>query len=151
MSCICCGRGFTGECECPESEIEIEFLSTGGNQRRPDNTVGISAGRKRAAADYEVDKTKPCEWRFTKNAGGGLYPIIGCLNGFQVHRHHGPVKNTTRNERSNIHIICATCHNTWHAKNDAYYDETVYNELPHNPEPATLNEVLEGNPKKVSS
>lgn len=68
-----------------------------------------STGRKRAALLYPLDKNHPCEWRGKKNCGGGLKPIVGCLDGFQRHRHHGPVKNPVHNEQGNVHRVCATC------------------------------------------
>lgn len=56
-----------------------------------------------------------------KNCGGGQFPIVGCLNGIQQARHHGPDKNTLNNERGNVHRICHTCHNRWHTLNDENY------------------------------
>lgn len=141
--CLSCARGFYSECgHTPPpvdtiNETELEEESTGG-----DRIVTISGGRKRAAATYRLDKDAPCEWRLLANCGGGKFPIVGCKLGKQVNRHHGPVKNTMRNERSNIHLICATCHNRWHAANDSHYDEALYDTLPHNPREATLEELL---------
>src|SRR5690606_16115124 len=69
-------------------------------------------------------------------------PIVGCLDGLQVARHHGPVKNTTRNHLGNVHRICTACHNHWHELNDLVYDEREYGMLPHDPEEATREEII---------
>lgn len=144
MTCLSCARGFYFECghepsDTKEVLIEESEIRIGRPQKEE---VTISGGRKRAAANYELDKDSPCEWRFQANCGGGKFPIVGCKTGKQVNRHHGPVKNTMRNERSNIHLICATCHNRWHAANDAHYNEEEYDLLPHDPREATLEEML---------
>jgi hypothetical protein len=102
-----------------------------------------STGRKRAAQLYPIEKDAPCEWRGKKNCGGGKRPIVGCLNGFQVDRHHGPVKKTTRNEEGNVHRICKDCHNHWHELNDLVYDEQAYNSLPHDPVAASDIEIAQ--------
>jgi hypothetical protein len=154
--CIACGRliheecphSKEGKCCCAatkntekpitvinddEPEIKERFSKTG---------IGVSAGRKRAAALYEINKDAPCEWRNLANCGGGKFPIVGCLTGKQANRHHGPIKDTSHNERKNIHLICPPCHNLWHDSNDPHYDESVYAELPHDPRPATLVELM---------
>ena len=92
-----------------------------------DMTDPESAGRKRAAAllPKEILETMICEWSMLKEAGGGVYPIKGCFNNKATDRHHGPNKNTLDNERgSNLHAICAYCHNRWHAINDPTYEGT---------------------------
>jgi hypothetical protein len=109
------------------------------------------SGRKRAAVAHNINPDRSCEWRWKKNCGGGVYPIIGCLTGMQEHRHHGPVKNTARNEVSNVHLICTSCHNRWHTLNDPDYDETANELLPHNPTPATLKECTDNEIKWKSS
>lgn len=138
MACIGCGRGFHEEClnspcccKVDESKpVEVKQLT-------------VSAGRKRAAVDYPIENsTDPCEWRALANCGGGLNPIIGCITGVQQHRHHGPIKDTLRNEKGNVHKICTSCHNLWHRRNDEVYDEDTYSTLPHNPREATPNEML---------
>lgn len=101
-----------------------------------------STGRKRAAQLYKIDPENPCEWQGKKNCGGGRYPVIGCRDGKQQHRHHGPVKRTTRNEVGNVHRICDDCHIHWHELNDLEYDEKDYNLLPHAPEPADDVELM---------
>lgn len=158
MACVECGRGFHDECisedcnNCHPDEYQItqSITATGsrkgmmGAPMKDPETIGdpYSTGRKRAAIQYPLFKTNPCEWRGKKNCGGGLKPIIGCTEGKQAHRHHGPVKNPLRNEPGNVHRICANCHNHWHTENDPQYDEQIYNGLPHNPEPADELELL---------
>lgn len=80
-----------------------------------------STGRKRAAVKYPLDRDSACEWRGLLHAGGGTRPIVGCLNGKQQARHHGPDKNTLNNDEGNVHRICHTCHNRWHSRNDEGY------------------------------
>lgn len=163
MACIGCGRGFHEECEfhsCEEchpdynEETVLSFKRSYSNNGKgaaikdpEDVTDRHSTGRKRAALLWPIFEDKPCSWRGKKNCGGGLHPIIGCFDGMQRHRHHGPVKDTLRNEPGNVHTICAKCHNRWHSANDAVYDEEVYNTLPHAPEPATEIEVLASDAK----
>lgn len=153
MGCISCGRGFHSECEAgcsschPNIESEVRSIVTIGNGKgapiKDPEDVGdpLSTGRKRAAKMYPIYKNQPCEWRGKKNCGGGVKPIVGCVNGFQHHRHHGPVKDPLRNEPGNVHRICHHCHNRWHAENDPEYDAMKYNTLPHNPEAATELEL----------
>lgn len=75
-----------------------------------------------------------------KNCGGGTMPIVGCLDGKQQARHHGPDKNTLNNERGNVHRICHTCHNRWHTLNDPdYVWGTIY--PLHEPYEATIADV----------
>lgn len=155
MGCIACGRGLCNECpseispcccnqEKAETESSTDEAESTEKKRfyKDDSEISVSGGRKRAAALYEINKDAPCEWRNLANCGGGLQPIVGCLTGKQANRHHGPVKNTSRNERSNIHLICPSCHNLWHDQNDPHYDENIYEELPHEPRPATLVELM---------
>lgn len=128
--------------------LQISDSSTGvfNNHSRfkPDDEITTSAGRKRAAVLYPIDHTALCEWFRKANCGGGKYPIIGCNTGKQAHRHHGPVKDTTRNERKNVHLICVTCHNRWHEANDAFYSEEEYDQdiYKHNPREATVDEMM---------
>jgi hypothetical protein len=159
MSCIPCVRELHEECEeafpdkpccCHKDPAAIPLVeSTGqstsqaGRPKKDDNEIGISAGRKRAAELYPLYTEKPCEWRWLANCGGGKHPILGCLDGKQVNRHHGPVKHTARNEATNVHLICSPCHNLWHSKNDDDYSETANEKLPHNPRPMTVDELTE--------
>lgn len=151
MPCISCARGMHEECFsdpcCCASEPNIPQAGftdeeVKGRKRKDDSEITTSAGRKRAAAEYTIDPEAFCEWSLKAECGGGKKPILGCVGGKQKHRHHGPVKNTARNERTNIHLICATCHNTWHAKNDPVYSEDEYNELPASPRDMTKQEIL---------
>lgn len=79
-----------------------------------------STGRKRAAEMYPLYRELDCEWQGRKNCGGGK-PIVGCMDGKQQARHHGPDKNTLNNDVGNVHRICHSCHNNWHALNDPGY------------------------------
>ena len=160
--CLSCGRFLHSECRNPVGdkcccsasvfgpEGSNEVVSTETKTRRLKENVTISAGRKRAAVLYKPDPSLPCEWRNKSNCGGGLYPIVGCIDGYQEHRHHGPDKTTTNNDRGNIHLICPTCHNRWHAKNNGPYKElgadapSTYGALPHNPRPVTAQEIITG-------
>lgn len=109
-----------------------------------------STGRKRAAVLYPLDKESACEWQGKKNCGGGRVPITGCTHGKQVARHHGPVKDTTRNQIGNVHRICTRCHNHWHELNDLIYDEREYGMLPHDPVEATPEELVEDEMKWIT-
>jgi hypothetical protein len=150
MPCIACGRGFHEECytECeichPINELEESIRTVGrGSVKDPKNIKDVhSTGRKRAAVYYPIFEGEPCEWKGKKNCGGGVEPIIGCIDGKQVHRHHGPIKNPLHNEPGNVHRICPSCHNRWHKENDDIYDEKVYATLPHSPELANEMELL---------
>jgi hypothetical protein len=157
MACIACGQRFHDECEnggcetCHGEEDKVvkqysRSLSNGpgGSYPKSDDQVmdRLSTGRKRAADKYPLNKFMPCEWRGMKNCGGGI-PIIGCENGFQQDRHHGPVKDTLRNELGNVHRICKKCHKRWHFVNDPVYDEEKYDATNHEPEEATPQELRE--------
>lgn len=149
MGCVSCGRELHAECSrvkdnkcCCRQEALAEAIQSSklGKNYKDDDDITVSAGRKRAGTRYEIIPEKPCAWRWQKNCGGGKHPIIGCLGGMQEHRHHGPVKNTSRNEPENVHLICTKCHNRWHTLNDEDYDEVTNDSLPHKPVPATLEE-----------
>jgi hypothetical protein len=155
MACISCGRGLHGECfnnpcccSTGKKEESIPFSSTGedspriGRPPKPNSEITTSAGRKRAAILYPINEGESCDWQGLANCGGGKFPITGCLNGKQQHRHHGPIKNTSHNEDTNIHRICDNCHNLWHAKNDPVYSEEEYALLPHEPRQSTPAEKL---------
>lgn len=148
--CIMCARNLHDECYwwdielnrcCCESEVEeiIEPIpditgNTGARDgmawsKHDGNIVDAkSTGRKRAAKLYPLEPSMPCEWRGLYFAGGGMYPIIGCKAGLQEHRHHGPDLSTLNNTEGNVHRICTTCHNRWHADNDGFileFDGTI--------------------------
>jgi hypothetical protein len=98
-----------------------------------------SAGRKRAAMAAPILNGMECEWAGLLYAGGGVVPIVGCagnriakvkstkdakeLGCDEVgHIHHGPDKSVINNSPGlNLHRICTTCHNRWHALNDEFY------------------------------
>lgn len=111
--------------------------STRRNKRSANLKDQQSTGRKRAAKLYPLAENSPCEWSNKSNCGGGSYPILGCLNGTQQARHHGPHKNVMDNEEGNVHRICHACHNRWHTVNDPSYDFNDPNITPHNPAPMT--------------
>lgn len=103
-------------------------------------TNDVSAGRKRAAMLAPIMTGMPCEWAGLKFAGGGVHPIMGCRSttiaqvkrteealavGAQDvgHIHHGPDKAVLNNAVGvNLHRVCSTCHNRWHAWNDPEYE-----------------------------
>ena len=162
MPCAACGRNLHKECikgckKCHPSEsndpivaersIDNDSTESSGKQPRQPKKNNLrdprSTGRKRAAELYPLDRDAPCEWRGQRNCGGGRRPIIGCYDGNQQHRHHGPVKRTTRNESGNVHRICDDCHVHWHELNDLIYDEADYNKLPHDPIEATTEELVQ--------
>lgn len=147
--CYSCGRDFHWECiqpkengDCCCQHDNTPIFTEAKKAVALKEVVTVSAGRKRAAVAYELDEEGTCEWANLKNCGGGLSPIIGCMGNKQQARHHGPVKDTTRNEEGNVHRICTACHNLWHRRNDEQYDEGIYDMMPHNPVEATPDELL---------
>lgn len=94
-------------------------------------TDPMSTGRKRVVRMYPISGGQVCEWAGRKHCGGGPKPVIGCINNPASDQHHGPDKNTLNNEKAsrgvgtmeNVSIICAECHNAWHAANDPYYPD----------------------------
>lgn len=166
--CFACGRGLhrecprKGKCEKCHPNVPIESTVVPGEAVETEKANGStnvqtdsprvpksqnlkdpeSTGRKRAARLYPIEVGTACEWQRKKNCGGGRRPIIGCYDGIQQHRHHGPVKRTTRNELGNVHRICTGCHVHWHELNDLIYEEADYGLLPHDPIPATDEEVI---------
>lgn len=152
-TCTPCGRGFHHEClkgckKChpkvkTDSVVEVISKPTTRKSKVDGLKDEKSTGRKRAAILYPIDKEAPCEWQGKKNCGGGRRPIVGCLTGKQQHRHHGPVKKTTRNEEGNVHRICTDCHVHWHELNDLVYDEQQFNSLPHDPVAASEEEIVQ--------
>lgn len=99
-----------------------------------------STGRKRAAVMYPLDREADCDWKMSKNAGGGSKAIIGCINGKQQARHHGPDKNTLNNDLGNVHRICHNCHNRWHTENDNIYVSGII-QNPHSPVGASMQDI----------
>lgn len=112
--------------------IDVEKKGVGRPMAEPSDITDItSTGRKRAAMMYPIFKDMKCEWAGLKYAGGGVEPIIGCAGSIiqptkgpdKGDRHHGPDKNVINNAPTNVHRICSTCHNRWHALNNKYYGE----------------------------
>lgn len=135
------GEGGIGEHDSGDSERgpvrEVNTYKTDATLKDQQST-----GRKRAAVMYPLDPEADCEWKMQKNCGGGNNPIVGCADGKQQARHHGPDKNTLNNDAGNVHRICHQCHNRWHARNDeGYVWGSVYR--PHSPEPCTQEELIE--------
>jgi hypothetical protein len=93
----------------------------------------IKGGRLRAQREYPIPEGTVCEWASLSNAGGGVRPVVGCMGSMAVARHHGPDKSTLSNDRKNIHLVCAVCHNRWHTLNDPFYDERPADGLPYVP------------------
>jgi hypothetical protein len=103
----------------------------------PDDIKDVtSTGRKRAAAMHPILDGMRCEWAGLRFAGGGVHPIVGCRD-HVLHQakeafngstwpgalHHGPDKNVLNNAVGyNLHAICQSCHNRWHALNDEFYE-----------------------------
>lgn len=136
---------------CCWSNEKINILETPGNtifaeeaRRTPKDASEVrdqtSTGRKRAVAamaewNRGIDGST-CEWAYLRNAGGGAVPIVGCAgtiirevkqteevneNESPRHIHHGPDKSTLNNSEENLHAVCSSCHNRWHALNDPQY------------------------------
>lgn len=158
-TCSCCDRKSPGNIKVGEEDSSTTFVgrksrSSDESSRRDKSVhknVGRpikepneikdrqSTGRKRAALLYPITPDSPCEWQRLSNCGGGKHPIIGCANGRQQHRHHGPNKDTLQNGPGNVHRICDNCHNIWHSQNDEDYDPSIK----HNPRKATLEELAD--------
>lgn len=138
-----------------------------GNANIGELTDAESTGRKRAKKMYPIKAGYVCEWAGLESAGGGVFPIRGCINNPASDWHHGPDKNTLNNEKAswgvgeaeNVHLICSWCHNMWHAMNDpfyAQYERNVDQALPflpvagqpwsvHDPDTkASMDDLLEG-------
>jgi hypothetical protein len=152
VGCISCGRGFHFECEtgCESCHLTEEqkfrelrsVPNSGGVVKEPEDVKDRhSTGRKRAAELYPIIKHRACEWQGKKNCGGGI-PIVGCINGLQRARHHGPIKDTLENSPGNVHRICHTCHNRWHTINDDKYVEAEWVNTKHEPQKAEEIELL---------
>lgn len=125
MICLSCRQDFHSECGDPCCCVQATPIPLGIDlppvESPSDFKDPHSTGRKRAFKLYPLDYDAPCEWRGIKYAGGGNHPIVGCANGKQQSRHHGPDKNTLNNTKGNVHRICHDCHNNWHAVNDPGY------------------------------
>ncbi len=119
-----------GECTLPSRQVqEDEPLGiTPATERtraaKEDNRIADvkSTGRKRAVQVKPITG-QDCEWKGLKYAGGGIFPVMGCINSKAEAVHHGYNKSTLDNRLSNLHAICAVCHNKWHVLNDPTYPE----------------------------
>ena len=150
--CLSCKRNFHGTCrgvcDCTHDltatitvtvsqdtsddspETDESGVRPRSRRSKPDNALKDqqSTGRKRAARLYPLDRSGLCEWAFSQAAGGGV-TILGCgiregtFPGLQQSRHHGPDYNTLNNDPGNVHRICHSCHNSWHAANDPTKDQ----------------------------
>ncbi len=128
----------TGESTTNETRYESRASDLRGTSSRSGKRDAAlkdqqSTGRKRAARMYPLDREAECEWKGKKNCGGGNFPVMGCLNGKQEARHHGPDKSVTNNEEGNVHRICHSCHYRWHRANDPTYDWNFSGYPPHRP------------------
>lgn len=121
----------------PAQVVEVDESRTDKKRKRKhklDTEVrdAKSTGRKRAAqlVPLKDEEGNPvvCSWAGLKFAGGGEYPIVGCIIPGRpaTNRHHGPDKDTLKNfPGTNLHAICTYCHNRWHALNDPGYVEYI--------------------------
>jgi hypothetical protein len=153
VACIDCGAGLHFNCGTPcccngENSTPVAEEDEKGYEGRTykrDSTLKDqqSTGRKRAARMYPINPEAPCEWRGLRNAGGGQIAIVGCNDGIQQARHHGPDKNTLNNEEGNVHRICVRCHNRWHTKNDPIYTASNIGANHDDKTKATVTEIME--------
>lgn len=153
-TCCCSSKG-------AEADAAAFVQGVGRPVLEPGDISDIkSTGRKRAAMLYPIYEDMQCEWAFLKNAGGGIYPIIGCAGNtikpvkegpHAGHRHHGPDKNTIENSPGNVHRICARCHVHWHIKNNpTYSNERPATDQPYLPNPE-LGEIKKHDDQTLAS
>ena len=130
-----------------DSDTGSRYGNTGGRSYTNKSNRNLkdqqSTGRKRAAKLYPLDREAPCEWQRKAHNGGGPHPMIGCLQGLQEARHHGPDKSVTNNEEGNVHRICHRCHYNWHARNDGEYDWNETLVSAHKPHECNSDELME--------
>lgn len=114
-----------------------------------------STGRKRAAKAFPliVDGNRlPCDYRNKKNClpnymevqidGCGIRPST--MPGSAQSRHHNDY-NTLNNERENVALLCHSCHNLLHARNDPFKDviyERIYGFKPQTDDLKHANKAL---------
>ncbi len=86
-----------------------------------------STGRKIAVQVKPITQGFFCDWAGLKYAGGGVYPIVGCIPNKNLAKqvHHGPNKDTMDNRPENLHRVCNDCHGRWHTLNDPTYAPDV--------------------------
>lgn len=131
MSCLPCAAELHFECLLPQDNLCCcdDIVATinepaqrgGPTKAAEDMADPISTGRKRAAVAKPIEEGMACEWAGLLRAGGGVEYIIGCNGNLATNIHHGPDKDVLNNVDSNLHRICANCHNRWHTLNDKYY------------------------------
>lgn len=133
MPCLACAADSHWECFNPTDglcccedngplHIGIPENKRGGPVKNAEDMADpISTGRKRAAVTKPITEGMVCEWAGLKFAGGGVEPIIGCNGNVATNIHHGPDKDVLNNSDSNLHRLCANCHNRWHTVNDKFY------------------------------
>lgn len=125
----CCPQEFIGN----STGTDIIVNKRGGPVKESGEDMAdvLSTGRKRAAIAAPITEGMICEWAGLKLAGGGVYPLVGCMGNLATDRHHGPDKSVLNNAvGTNLHRICATCHNRWHTRNDIEYGERPPNGEP---------------------
>lgn len=133
MPCIACTVGAHWECYKPVDSFcccgpvgnTTEAVEpSGGYKKDPTEMIDpLSTGRKEAARLKPITEGMLCEWADLLNAGGGVFPIVGCMGNIAKHIHHGPDKDTTNNTDLNLHRVCSKCHNRWHSLNDPLYGQ----------------------------
>lgn len=152
--CTSCARELCDEChtenvKCCLADVQKQKASRLPNGWKPDEEVKDPRSTMRKRAQKVLRDTRgvnigdPCEWRGLADVGGGRHPIVGCIDGVVRHIHHGPNKDWYHNSPDNLHGICHSCHNRWHARNDGCYEPT----LPHLPRVATHDELKYWNSK----
>lgn len=178
--CLPCKVELHEECLAPSQLVSGRWTCCCGDQAdKPDEVFGtevgrpvskpgdiddvLSTGRKRAAMLYPIFEGMVCEWAGLAAAGGGIKPIVGCRGNVLVEergkysRHHGPDKNVLENGPHNVHRICPTCHNRWHALNNEFYGTRPEHGQPflpvgaevlaHDPNTKATDEEIEANEK----
>lgn len=164
MQCLKCARGLHELCEtscatCHPVENEVTTISYKQDEE-PDEEFNEdipadfhghkldsslkdqqSTGRKRAAKAYPLDRDAPCEWIGIKQPGGSAIELPDCINGKQQCRHHGPDYNTLNNDEGNVHRICHSHHNYWHAANDLLKDEAYLKQYGHKVDKSNLSQA----------
>lgn len=130
-----------------ESVIDLTDEPVKATRRNKDDssvTDPQSTGRKRAAALYPLTDANgnklPCDFQNKKNCLPSYMEeqIDGCgvrhgsMPNFAQARHHHDY-NVLNNDRSNVALLCSSCHNLLHARNDPFKDkiyERIYGVKP---------------------
>lgn len=128
--------------------------------RRQKNDMAVtdpqSTGRKRAAKLYPLidpnGNKLPCDFQNRKSCLPSYMEVqidgcgvrTGTMPNFAQSRHHHDY-NVMNNERENIGLLCLSCHNLLHAKNDPYKDkiyERIYGVKPDTADLKHANKAL---------